>query len=83
MHLPLEPLQLLVVLLFFAAVIPVVRGQAANMAGGRPPHEVEHELCDIGTVFGKLLDIKSNDQCKAGCAQGSGVCPEDWYPSAS
>ena len=83
MHLPLEPLQLLVVLLFLGAAAPMARGQAANMAGGRPPHEVETTRCNIGTVFGKLLDIKSNDECKAGCAQGSGVCPEDWYPAAS
>ena len=59
------------------------RLQGAQMVGGAPPKAVEMALCDIGTVFGKLLDIKSNDQCKAGCAQGSGVCPEDWYPSAS
>ena len=28
--------------------------------GGAPPKEVEMALCDIGTVFAKLSEIKSN-----------------------
>ena len=52
------------------------------MAGGRPPRQVERDLCEIGDVFGKLSMIKSNSACTAGCAQGTGVCPADWYPSA-
>ena len=38
------------------------------------------ELCDIGTVFAKLMEIKSNPDCTAGCAGGSGQCPAQWYP---
>ena len=61
---------------------PKVVGQGAQMVGGRPPLEVEQELCAIGDVFGKLSMIKAEPACTAGCAQGTGVCPLDWYPGA-
>ena len=64
-------------------LIDAAHGQGAQMAGGRPPSDVERRLCDIGTVFAKLMEIKGNPQCTAGCAQGSGDCPEDWYPGAA
>ena len=52
------------------------------MVGGAPPKEVEMALCDIGTVFAKLSEIKSNAHCTAGCAGGTGECgdPSQWYP---
>ena len=50
------------------------------MHGGRPPAEVEMELCDIGTVFMKLMQIKGNDDCRAGCPGGAGACGDEWYP---
>ena len=65
-----------------AALCPAALSQGAQMAGGRPPRQVERDLCEIGDVFGKLSMIKSNSACTAGCAQGTGVCPADWYPSA-
>ena len=65
-----------------AALCPAALAQGAQMAGGRPPRQVERDLCEIGDVFGKLSMIKSNSACTAGCAQGTGVCPPDWYPSA-
>ena len=37
--------------------------------------------CGIGAVFGNLMAIKGNRDCRAGCAGGSGLCPTDWYPS--
>ena len=39
-------------------------------------------LCDIGTVFLKLTEIKSNSDCTAGCAGGTGECGDiaQWYP---
>ena len=51
------------------------RLQGAQMIGGRPPKEVEMALCDIGTVFAKLTEIKENGDCTSGCAGGTGVCP--------
>ena len=44
------------------------------MQGGRPPAEVEMELCDIGTVFMKLMQIKGNDDCRAGWRDGNARC---------
>ena len=44
---------------------------------------VTHELCDIASVFSQLSAIKTNPDCTAGCAQGSGQCPADWYPGAA
>ena len=64
------------------AMCPKVVGQGAQMAGGRPPLAVEQELCAIGDVFGKLSMIKADPSCTAGCAQGTGVCPADWFPGA-
>ena len=57
--------------------------QGAQMAGGRPPRAVEAELCTIADVFSKLTGIKTNLDCQAGCAAGTGACPPDWYPSAA
>ena len=50
------------------------------MVGGAPPKEVEMALCDIGTVFLHLTEIKANPDCTAGCAGGTAagstaVCP--------
>ena len=58
------------------------RLQGAQMVGGAPPKEVEMALCDIGTVFLKLTEIKSNSDCTAGCAGGTGECGDisQWYP---
>ena len=57
--------------------------QGAQMAGGRPPRAVEAELCTIADVFSKLTGIKTNLDCQAGCAAGTGACPPNWYPSAA
>ena len=58
------------------------RLQGAQMVGGAPPKEVEMALCDIGTVFIKLTEIKANPDCTAGCAGGTGECGDigQWYP---
>ena len=52
-------------------------------SSGRPPTTVTHELCNIASVFAQLSAIKTNPDCTAGCAQGSGQCPADWYPGAA
>ena len=57
------------------------RLQSAQMAGGEPPAEVEYEQCDISSVFGHLMAIQSDPACRAGCAGGTGQCPDQWYPS--
>ena len=44
---------------------PAALSQGAQMAGGRPPRQVERDLCEIGDVFGKLSMIKSNSACTA------------------
>ena len=76
--------KLLIHLLLLAAlIIDVALGQGAQMVGGRPPTTVTHELCDIASVFSQLSAIKTNPDCTAGCAQGSGQCPADWYPGAA
>ena len=76
--------KLLIHLLLLAAlVIDVALGQGAQMVGGRPPTTVTHQLCDIASVFSQLSAIKTNPDCTAGCAQGSGQCPADWYPGAA
>jgi hypothetical protein len=54
-----------------------------HLQGGRPQHEVETELCTIADVFGKINSIKTNPDCEAGCAGGTGICPNDWYPTGS
>ena len=58
------------------------RLQGAQMVGGAPPKEVEMALCDIGTVFLHLTEIKANPDCTAGCAGGTGECGDigQWYP---
>ena len=58
------------------------RLQGAQMVGGAPPKEVEMALCDIGTVFIELTEIKANPDCTAGCAGGTGECGDisQWYP---
>lgn len=56
--------------------------QAAAQIGGRPPKEVEAELCTIADVFGKMAQITTDADCLSGCAGGSGVCPTQWYPSS-
>ena len=77
------------VLMLGAALAEVSAGparrrlQAAQMIGGRPPHEVEVELCTIVDVFGKLTEVKNNQYCQAGCVGGTGVCPEQWYPGSA
>ena len=53
------------------------------MIGGRPPRSVEVEECTISDVFSKLSDVKNNLDCQAGCEQGTGACPENWYQSAA
>ena len=76
--------KLLIHLLLLAAlIIDAALGQSAQMVGGRPPTTVMHELCDIASVFSQLSAIKTNPDCTAGCAQGSGQCPADWYPGAA
>ena len=78
--------ELLIHLLLLAAlIIDAALGQGAQMVGGRPPTTVTHELCDIASVFSQLSAIKTNPDCTAGCAQGSGPgqCPADWYPGAA
>ena len=76
--------KLLIHLLLIAAlIIDAALGQGAQMVGGRPPTSVTHELCDIASVFSQLSAIKTNPDCTAGCAQGSGQCPADWYPGAA
>ena len=50
------------------------RLQGAQMVGGAPPKAVEMALCDIGTVFAKLNEIKSNPDCH------SQPAPPTWYP---
>ena len=76
--------KLLIHLLLLAAlIIDAALGQGAQMVGGRPPTTVTHELCDIASVFSQLSAIKTNPDCTAGCAQGSGQCPADWYPGAA
>ena len=77
--------KLLIHLLLLAAlIIDATLGQGgAQMVGGRPPTTVTHELCDIASVFSQLSAIKTNPDCTAGCAQGSGQCPAEWYPSGS
>ena len=66
-----------------ATMLDMAIGQGAQMVGGRPPTTVTHELCDIASVFSQLSAIKTNPDCTAGCAQGSGQCPADWYPGAA
>ena len=76
--------KLLIHLLLLAAlIIDAALGQSAQMVGGRPPTTVTHELCDIASVFSQLSAIKTNPDCTAGCAQGLGQCPADWYPGAA
>ena len=54
-----------------------------HLQGGRPQHEIETELCTIADVFVKINSIKTDPDCEAGCAGGTGICPNDWYPTGS
>jgi hypothetical protein len=54
-----------------------------HLQGGRPQHEIETELCTIADVFVKINSIKTDPDCEAGCAGGTGMCPDDWYPTGS
>ena len=56
--------------------------QAAAQIGGRPPAQVEYQLCTIADVFGKMGQITTDADCLSGCAGGTGACPAQWYPSS-
>ena len=56
--------------------------QAAAQIGGRPPTQVEYQLCTIADVFGKMGQITTDADCLSGCAGGTGACPAQWYPSS-
>ena len=56
--------------------------QAAAQIGGRPPTQVEYQLCSIADVFGKMGQITTDADCLSGCAGGTGACPVQWYPSS-
>lgn len=66
-----------------AAAAAAAHAQAAAQVGARPPKAVVTALCSIGDVFGKLTEIKTDADCAAGCAGGTGMCPAEWYPSAA
>ena len=55
--------------------------QAAEQIGGRPPSDVETDLCSIASVFNQLQVIQTNEDCMLGCANGQ--CPENWIPGAA
>ena len=55
------------------------RWGGGGAVGGRAAG-VEMEMCDIGTVVMKLMQIKGNDDCRAGCPGGAGACGDEWYP---
>ena len=44
---------------------------------------VQEPHCSIGSVFSHLMSIKGDADCRAGCSGGSGLCPDDWYPSSA
>ena len=62
---------------------PRAAGQGAQMIGGAPPEDVVMELCNIADLFSHLTDITTNQDCTAGCAGGTGVCPPNWYPGSA
>ena len=41
------------------------------------------ENCNIMDLFSKLQAITSDASCRGGCAGGSGVCRDDWFPGAA
>jgi hypothetical protein len=41
------------------------------------------DSCAITIVFGQLMQIKGDPNCQAGCADGTGACPADWYPGGA
>ena len=45
--------------------------------------QATQQLCHISSLFNLLTDITTNPACRAGCAGGSGVCGEEWYPGAA
>ena len=59
-----------------------VSGQGALQLGGQPPQAVTMELCSISDVFGRLNTITSDENCRSGCAGGTGDCAAMWMPSA-
>jgi hypothetical protein len=67
-----------------AAPLGGVSAQGALQLGGQPPKQIEMELCTIGDVFGKVNQITSDPSCRAGCAGGTGECPDPtWMPAAA
>lgn len=59
-----------------------VRAQGALQLGGQPPQSVTMELCSIGDVFSRINVITSDQNCRSGCAGGTGNCADMWMPGA-
>ena len=36
--------------------------------------------CAISSMFTDLTLVTTSENCRAGCAEGTGVCPDEWYP---
>ena len=66
-----------------ALTTTTAHAQAAAQVGARPPKAVVTAMCSIGDMFGKLTQIKTDADCMAGCAGGTGACPAEWYPGAA
>ena len=45
--------------------------------------QATQQLCHISSLFSHLNEMTTNPACRAGCAGGSGVCGEEWYPGAA
>jgi hypothetical protein len=35
-------------------------------------------MCDL---YNHLTTITANEECRKGCQHGTGICPDEWYPS--
>ncbi len=58
-------------------------GQGALQLGGQPPAAVTMELCSISDVFGRINTITTDENCRSGCAGGTGECAAMWMPGAA
>ena len=46
----------------------------------QPARSPSHHL---DARFARRNEIKNNENCIAGCAGGTGICPPNWYPGGA
>jgi len=61
--------------------LSLASAQVTHFTPEHPPPAVVDKICSIMDLYKHLTTITANEECRKGCQQGTGICPEEWYPS--